>query len=538
MERDSADLTKLDGSNYSLWTFGVSIILEAKDLIEFIDGTKVEPDKEKKFSEWQKWKKASSQAKMIILSLVEKSLHSNLMNCTTAQQMWDKLRDLYGECTEDATQNAWEQFYTFRITDGESLAIQIEKFECICKKLADVNESPSEAAVVSKLLSSLPTKFSPFRMAWECTPKADRKKENLIKRLIREDKRLCEVEESTSSLAFQVQALNLKKNEEDDKSGKSATARFVNKKKIEELKKRTKCAYCKQKGHWVRECPEKQAEQNSKKAQANCSKVTDAYLGKVTASHSSTSGEEQNEWIADSGASKHMTYRRDYFSSLKPLRESYSVKIADDKLLPAIGVGTVIIQEKVNGQFIERELQDVFFVPNLKRNLFSIPAINDKKFSFHAYERKCEVRDSSGKLSSIGYRNDKLFKMRFKVKLPAECNVAQANPRKNMLWHERMGHINMRAVINTGRIMGVKDLSVGEEDLFCETCVMGKQTRKPHASVEHTSVFKPGEKIPSDACGPIIEEIRALEDNKKLVKRIHQVCLLSQYCVVVKKKKK
>ena len=67
---------------------------------------------------------------------------------------------------------------------------------------------------------------------------------------------------------------------------------------------------------------------------------------------------------------------------------------------------------------------------------------------------------------------------------------------------------------------------------------MGKQTRKPRASVEHTSVFKPGEKIPSDACGPIIEEIRALEDNKKLVKRIHQVCLLSQYCVVVKKKKK
>ena len=94
MERDSADLTKLDRSNYSLWTFGVSIILVAKDLIEFIDGTKVEPDKEKKLSEWQKWKKASSQAKMIILSLVEKSLHSYLMNCTTAQQMWDKLRDL------------------------------------------------------------------------------------------------------------------------------------------------------------------------------------------------------------------------------------------------------------------------------------------------------------------------------------------------------------------------------------------------------------------------------------------------------------
>ena len=131
MERVSADLTKLVGSINSLWTFGLSIILEANDLIEFIDGTKVGPDKEKKLSEWPKWKKASSQAKIIILSLVERSLHSYLMNCTTAHHMWGKLRDLYGECTEDATQNAWELFYTFRITNGESLAIQIKKLECI-----------------------------------------------------------------------------------------------------------------------------------------------------------------------------------------------------------------------------------------------------------------------------------------------------------------------------------------------------------------------------------------------------------------------
>ena len=67
----------------------------------------------------------------------------------------------------------------------------------------------------------------------------------------------------------------------------------------------------------------------------------------------------------------------------------------------------------------------------------------------------------------------------------------------------------MSAVINTGRIMGVKDLSAGEEDLFCETCVMGKQTRKPHASVKHTSVFKPGEKIHSDVCDPINVETPA-----------------------------
>ncbi|KAK2578269.1 hypothetical protein KPH14_012293 [Odynerus spinipes] len=125
--------------------------------------------------------------------------------------MWDKLHTLYGDISEDLKQNSWQDFYKFTISDGEPIATQIEKFETICKKLDDAGEKPSDSAVMSRLLDSLPTKFSAFRMAWESTSRSERRKENLIARIVREEKRLITVDEEESSLALKLKTLKQEK---------------------------------------------------------------------------------------------------------------------------------------------------------------------------------------------------------------------------------------------------------------------------------------------------------------------------------------
>lgn len=506
-EKDTINLIKLDGKNYQMWKFGISFLLDAKELTEFIDGTDEEPNKTANLNDWKVWKKNRSQAAVILLSSVDQALHPNLINCTSPEALWNKLHALYGEASEDAAVTAWQQYYDFKITDSEPVNGQIEKFGSICNKLESENEKPTEKSKISKLLNSLTPRFSAFRMAWECTAKNDQKFENLLVRIIREDKRLKESEEEMSALALQVNSVRMKN--VDDVKINSATVmdREERAKKIRELKKRTKCHYCKQTGHWARECWERRdraekCEKDSGNKSSECTTISDAYVCEVSVLNTETTLEEKDIWIGDTGASMHMTPCRSYFCHLEPSTTIPHVRTADHQLLPTAGIGTINVQADLNGKFYDRQLTNVLFVPTLKRNLFSITAVNTKKFSFHSYKEHCQVKDRDGKLSCVGVRHGSLFRMLLRVVIPVECNLAVAPTLK--LWHARMGHINVQAIKVLENSAAVAGLNINSrEDFFCEPCVLGKQTRKPHKIVEKEKNFQPGEMIHTDVCGPI-----------------------------------
>lgn len=140
------------------------MLLSAKGLTGFIDDTEMEPADRTK-EDWKAWDKKKWQAVVLLLSSVEKQLHPGLINCKTPKAIWDKLKSLFGDASHDAVQIAWENFYAFRMKDGISLELQIEEFESLVRKLESAKEVPTKKAVISKLLCSLPPKFSAFRMA-------------------------------------------------------------------------------------------------------------------------------------------------------------------------------------------------------------------------------------------------------------------------------------------------------------------------------------------------------------------------------------
>nr|CAD7425334.1 unnamed protein product [Timema monikensis] len=395
----------------------------------------------------------------------------------TPKEIWDKLHSLYGDTSEDAKQDCWQQFYDFRIKNGMPVATQLEKFETICKKLDDAGEKPPDSAVMSKLLNSLPSRFSAFTMAWECTAKDERKKENLIARIIREDKRLTSMEEESSSLALQVKALQLKLDEQEKMSSNyqkvndSKDKRKKNSKSIEELKRKHPCKYCNELGHWYRECEKRMADEGKGRKMSDDS--ASAYVCDISAFFSETTDEDKSVWLADSGASLHMTFRRDFFSELRPVGKIKLVQIASDMMLPVAGIGTIYILAEVHGKKVNRKLTNVLLVPDLKRNLFSVGAINDKNFSFHSYHNHCEVRERSGALSAKGVRHGSLFRMLFEVQVSSKCNVAEVNSLK--LWHERLGHINDSAWQELEEIFGHSDREPTLQDLrnmkYMERCI-------------------------------------------------------------------
>ncbi|KAK9709461.1 hypothetical protein QE152_g26611 [Popillia japonica] len=62
------------------------------------------------------------------------------------------------------------------------------------------------------------------------------------------------------------------------------------------------------------------------------------------------------------GASMHMTSRRNLFSEFFEDSEFGFVKVADNKVLPTAGIGTVEIQVVLNGKVFDRRLSKVLSI--------------------------------------------------------------------------------------------------------------------------------------------------------------------------------
>jgi len=78
-------------------------------------------------------------------------------------------------------------------------------------------------------------------------------------------------------------------------------------------------------------------------------------------------------WLLDSGVSKHMTFRQDWLSELQPC-ENEHVSLGDGTTCSVKGNGSVYIERLVNGKWLQGKLENVLYVPDLNKNLFSVGA--------------------------------------------------------------------------------------------------------------------------------------------------------------------
>lgn len=85
----------------------------------------------------------------------------------------------------------------------------------------------------------------------------------------------------------------------------------------------------------------------------------------------------ESVWITDSGASKHITFRRDWLTNFQPAK-GHSIALCDNGLCEVLGSGTVFIEKLVNSELIQGKIENVLYVPQLKKNLFSVVCIRRK----------------------------------------------------------------------------------------------------------------------------------------------------------------
>ena len=203
----------------------------------------------------------------------------------------------------------------------------------------------------------------------------------------------------------------------------------------------------------------------------------------------------QSTWIIDTGASDHMCYNKDLFSSLQSLLKPSTVTLPDGKCVSVTHVGTVVLSEALT-------LQGVLYVPSFKYNLLSISKLTSQTNGYVIFTPKhCFMQDLSLKkplalgsfcaglylLKPHALRESTVngFSSLVVNQQEFSCNASSV---PGNIWHVRLGHLPFTKLQQLGLITEHSDITLIKQ---CLVCSKARHHRLPfpHSKIYSTHSF-------------------------------------------------
>nr|GEW09603.1 hypothetical protein [Tanacetum cinerariifolium] len=225
--------------------------------------------------------------------------------------------------------------------------------------------------------------------------------------------------------------------------------------------------------------------------------------GKVVKPSGSFQNKINDKGYWDSGCSRHMTCNISYLSDYEPFDGGYV----------SFGQGGCKITGKGTIKIGKLEFENVYFMKDLKYNLFSVSQIYDNKNSVLFTDSECIVLGRDFKLlndDNILLRTPRQHNM-YSIDLnnivphrDLTCLVAKSFDDECMIWHRRLGHLNFKTMNKLVRHNLVRGLPTKcfENNHNCTAFLKGKRHKASCKSKLVNSVSKPLHTLHMDLFGP------------------------------------
>ncbi|GJT06088.1 putative ribonuclease H-like domain-containing protein [Tanacetum coccineum] len=229
---------------------------------------------------------------------------------------------------------------------------------------------------------------------------------------------------------------------------------------------------------------------------------------------------DQDQGVIDSGCSRHMTRNMSYLIDYEEIDGGYVAFEGNPKRGKITGKGTI-----KTGNL---DFENVYFIRELKFNLFSVSQMCDKKNSVLFNDTECIVLSPNFKLTNESQvllkvpRKNNMYSVDLKNIIPKgglTCLFTKATSDESKLWQKRLGHINFKTMnkLVKGNLVRGLPSKLFENNQTCVACQKGKQHRASCKSKIVSSISQPLDMLHMDLFGPTFV--------KSLMKKM--------YCLVV-----
>lgn len=448
----------------------------------------------------------NDRAYAIIRFSIEGSFQVTVNNDTdSAHEAWKAMSEQYSK--KDSLPHKiylGKCLSALKMSEGGDLQKHLNQFQDICDELAAVGAPKNEHEQILLILQSLPRSYTSVVAGLELLLQDGATFIDMKKKLLYEAQKRRESVAHTQdhdkdmSLLFTNAQRNGAGSNGQFKSNKGRQQKKQFHKNV--YKKDIECYNCGEKGHIMRRCPKP-------KKRADDSDHTLLMM---------TDGDDADEkkckrecWYIDSGSTHHMTGNPHCLSGYRLLDNPVKIKVANskDNTMDAIGAGEVNVYW--HGRPIT--IENVHYVPDLSVNLLSVKILDRQRgLQFFTHDGIMELRDRKGKcICKSENPTGNLYPIRFDDAEPdgsatGHALLADADVQVDALrlWHYRLGHANLETVKQMAHDGYGFTIPHDQKKIFCESCVLGKSTRKPFPT--HTQSTKaPMDLVHSDLCGPM-----------------------------------